>query len=378
LPDCFIPARYQGIVFALMPHTRLSFARLLPIVSVLWGLPACGGFAQSTASKALSIMPGVINRVENKSLRFAMLKYGLDEFCAQMTRSGAPVKLADDQPGIGRFFPARCESRVIDDENAKSFLVQFSGDGYAWTNVTGRIGFEAAGVMEYGPDFLLDGDAMYLYLQPRHVGSTSFAVKMIENPGANLALSVAPAQWADKFGQQLVSAQLRQGITVIRQSSGEVDVGFGIIEKGKRPFHPYLVKGEGKVVLANERIEVHSGQREFLGPFEVDSSGRALFFTVGIDGAEAVDVLLLARDAGNPWLASYVRTPQTTAPVYAPLMQDVVSAKGEWRRTVPLSKGIYYLVVDNTATAGRVAPPAGTFGDRAALANCVVQLGDAP
>jgi hypothetical protein len=326
----------------------------------------------------MTMMPGVINRLDNKSLRFAMLKYGLDEFCAQMTRSGAPIKLADDQPGAGRFFPSRCESRIIEDESTKSFLVQFTGEGYAWTNVTYRLGFEASGVIEYSPDFLLDGDTMYLYLQPKHIGSTSFAVKMIENQGANLALSMAPAQWADKFGQQLVAGQLRQGITVIRKENAEVDFGFGIIEKGKQPFHPYQVTGKGKVVLANERIEVHSNQREFLGPFEVDSSARALFFTIGIDGAEAVDVLLVARDAGSPWLSTYIRTPQAIGPVYAPLMQDVVSTKGEWRKTVTLSKGLYYLVIDNTATAGRVAPPAGTFGDRAAMANCVVQLGDAP
>jgi hypothetical protein len=329
-------------------------------------------------ANALSVMPGVVNRLDNKSLRFAVLKYGLDEFCTQMTRSGAPIKLADDQPSIGRFFPSRCESRIIDDESTKSFLVQFTGEGYAWTNVTYRMGFEAAGVIEYDPDFLLDGDTMYLYLQPKHIGSTSFAVKMVENPGANLALAVAPAQWAEKFGQQLVTGQLRQGLTVIRQDKGEVDFGFGIIEKGKRPFHPFQVTGENKVVLANERIEVHSNQREFLGPFEVDSSGRALFFTIGIDGADAVDVLLVPRDAGNLWLNTYVRTQQATAPAYAPLSQDVVSAGGQWRKTARLSKGLYYLVIDNTATAGRVAPPAPAFGDRAALANCVVQVGDAP
>jgi hypothetical protein len=361
-----------------MLRPRPLLARLATAAALAALAPSCAGLARSAGPKALSIMPGVINRLDNKSLRFALLKYGLDEFCTQMTRSGAPIKLADDQPSIGRFFPARCDSRIIDDEAAKTFLVQFAGEGYAWTNVTFRMGFEAAGLIEYSPDFLLDGDTMYLYLQPKHIGSTSFSVKMVENPGANLALSVAPAQWADKFGQQLVNAQLQQGITVIRQPNGEVDFGFGIIDKGKHPFHPYQVTGEGKVVLANERIEVHSGQREFLGPFEVDSDDRALFFTVGIDGAQAVDVLLVPRDAGSTWLATYIRTPQAAAPTYAPLLDEVVYAQREWRKTVPLSKGMYYLVVDNTATAGRVAPPAAALGDRAAMANCVVQLGDAP
>jgi hypothetical protein len=61
--------------------------------------------AQSTGADVLAIMPGVINRADNKSLRFAMLKYGLESFCQEMLKHGAPLKLADDQPSVGRFYP---------------------------------------------------------------------------------------------------------------------------------------------------------------------------------------------------------------------------------------------------------------------------------
>jgi hypothetical protein len=352
-------------------------APLLLVASTLLA-GACSGLAQTTGPQALAIMPGVINRTDNKSLRFALLKYGLDTFCQEMTKRGAPLKLSDDQPSIGRFFPQRCDTRLVDDETGRSFLVQFLGWGYAWTNVTRRLGFDAAGVIEYDPDFLLDEGSMYLYFRTKHITATSFQAGMIENAAANAALAIAPAGFAERFGRQVVAEELTRGFTVIRRPDGSVDFGLGIIEKGKAPFHPYQIKGDSKMVLANERIEVHGGQREFLGPFEVDSQGKALFFTVGVDGAEAVDLLVVPKDAGDQWLSIYVHQAATTPPQYAPLMSDVAPAAMPYRKALPVAKGRYYLVVDNTPTAGRVAPPANLFDDRAALVNYAVQLGEAP
>ena len=37
---------------------------------------------------------GVVNDPANRSLRFDMLKFGLDQFCAEMLKGGAPLKLA--------------------------------------------------------------------------------------------------------------------------------------------------------------------------------------------------------------------------------------------------------------------------------------------
>src|SRR5258705_8676461 len=140
---------------------RHAAAFLLLGCSLVGG--ACSGFARSTGPQALAIMPGVINRTDNKSLRFALLKYGLESFCQEMTKRGAPLRLSDDQPSVGRFFPQRCDTRLIDEDVNKSFLVQFLGSGYAWTNITRRLGFDAAGVVEYDPDFMLDDATMYLY-----------------------------------------------------------------------------------------------------------------------------------------------------------------------------------------------------------------------
>jgi hypothetical protein len=339
---------------------------------------ACSGMMQSSGPKALALMPGVVNRADNKSLRFALLKYGLDTFCDEMKKRSAPLRFSEDQPSIGRFYTQSCDARIFDDENNKSFVAQFSGFGYGWTNVTQRIGFDAAGIIDYDPDFLLDGSTMYVYFRPKHLGSSSFQAGMVEGAVANAALAVAPAGFADQVGRQIVASELSRGFTVIRDSDGSVDFGLGIIEKGKRPFHPYQVQGSDKVTLANERVEVHANQREFLGPFEVDASGRALYLTLNLDGADALDVMVLGRDAGDPWLAAYVHQPVTTPPPYPPLMADVLSASAPWRLALPVPRGQYYVVLDNTASAGRVAPPPIAFGDRAGLVNYLIQVGDKP
>jgi len=366
--------------------TRLSpppsVARLARLASWLLLVASLGCLASCSPTTAgphaLAIMPGVINRTDNKSLRTAVLRYGLEEFCKEMTHRGAPLRLVDDSPPIGRFYAQRCDTHFFDDENHKGFLVQFSGHGYAWTRETQRFGFEASGVVEYNPDFLLDGSTMYVYFRTRQIGTTSFKTTMVEGGLANIALTLAPQGFADRIGQQIVSKELARGLTVIRDADGGVSFGLGIIEKGKRPLRPYEVSGKDKLVLGNERIEVHSNQRELLGPFHVDDKDRALYLTMSLDGADAVDVMVFPKAAGDPWLAQYVYQPQTTPPPYAPVAGDVLTAGMQWQRVFSLPPGHYYLVVDHTSTAGRVAPPNLPFDDRAATVSYVVELGDAP
>ena len=67
----------------------------------------------------------------------------------------------------------------------------------------------------------------------------------------------------------------------------------------------------------------------------------------------------------------------------APLLSDVLALGKEWRRTIPLKPGQYYVVIDHSSTAGPVAPPPtqpGLLGtsDVAAVVRYVAQVGDAP
>lgn len=360
-----------------MNRSLRSFSAIaLTAASLLTPLSACS--PTTSGPRALAIMPGVINRTDNKSLRTAMLKYGLEQFCEEMTNRGAPLRLVDDTPPIGRFFAQRCDTHFFDEEHHKGFLVQFSGHGYAWTRETQRFGFEATGVVEYNPDFLLDGSTMYVYFRTKQIGATSFKTTMVEGGLANIALAVAPQGFADKIGQQIVSKELSRGLTVIRDTDGSVEFGLGIIEKGQRPPRPYQVKGRDKVLLANERAEVHSHQRDLLGPFRIDDKKRALYLTMSLDGADAVDVMLFPKAAADPWLAQYIHQPRTTPPPYPPIASDVLTAGMQWQRAFALPPGYYYLVIDHTSTAGRTAPPNLPFDDRAATVSYVVELGDAP
>src|SRR5882672_5298811 len=132
-------------------------ARSLALLSAvaLFGTTGCPN-KESMGIGAMGLLgPGIINDPKNKSLRFDLLKFGLDQFCREMRERGAPLKLRDGEPVLGRFFANGCNSQVIDEESRQSFVVQYSGTGYAWTNITQRLGFESTGLVEYAPDFQL-------------------------------------------------------------------------------------------------------------------------------------------------------------------------------------------------------------------------------
>jgi hypothetical protein len=111
-------------------------------------------------------------------------------------------------------------------------------------------------------------------------------------------------------------------------------------------------------------------QRDFV-PIEVPADASRLTLFVGVDGAPAVDVLLVPRAVGEAWLGTYTTQAATTPPPGPPLLDEAVSAGILWRRSVPVAPGAYYLVLDNTPTAGRTAPPP---TEQAALVSYGVEL----
>ncbi|MGE3670175.1 MAG: hypothetical protein AB7K71_10965 [Polyangiaceae bacterium] len=320
--------------------------------------------------------PGVINDPENRSLRFDILKFGLDRFCFEMTRRGVPLKLADDQPVAGRFFADTCQSQLIDEENRKSIVVQYSGKGYGWTSLSSRIGFTSSGLIEYAPDFRVKDDAMYIYFRPRNIQATNFNVGLVESSFAKAGMSLAGFD-ANAAGRKLVDSQLSRGFTVIRYSDkGETDFGMGVIALGGKPFKPFQISKTSKVALENNRTEVHQGQQEFIGGFEVTDDDQALYFTAALDGAAAVDVFVIPKGPGDQMLQQYVTNPGPAALPMQPLLDNVVSQGQPWKGYLPLPKGIYYLIVDNASGVGQTNPPQVAGDDRAAKLDYLVQLGD--
>ena len=320
---------------------------------------------------------GVVNDPQNKSLRFDILKFGLESFCHEMLKGGTPLKMADDEPVLGRFFAAGCQSQVLDEELRKSFIVQYQGKGYGYAGPIGRLGFETAGLIEYAPDFQLRDGAMYVYFRPRLVDTSKFQLLLVESAvaqSAAAALGVSP----DAFGKKIVDSQLRRGFTVVRYgSSGETEFGMGIIPPGERPFHPFQVETPDKRVVVNERTEVHGGQQDYVGPFDVEGSDQAFYLTLSVDGAPSIDALLVPQAEGDKLVDAYVRTPGAQALAGAPLLDETLQSGALFRRFVKVPAGRYYLLLDHSNRTGHGPAPA-TPGDHAAKVDYLLLLGDAP
>jgi hypothetical protein len=351
-------------------------------VFVAASLTALGGCAarDSLGSRAMSVLgAGVINDPSNKSLRFDILKFGLDTFCGEMLKSGAPLKFGDDEPVVGRFFADSCNSQVLDDEAHKSFVVQYSGRGYAWTNVTERIGFSSRGVIEYATDFQLEGGAMYVYFRPRLIDGAAFQATLVESVLAKGALAALGVNSND-IGKHIVESQLRRGFTVIRRdASGSTDFALGLVPKGERPLKPFEVQRTDKQILANERTEVHLGQQDYVGPFEVTDSNQALYLTVAVDGAARADVLVVPKPVGDALLDGYLRK-AGGASLSNPALLDDTATQGPalWQRYVSVDPGRYYLVIDNSAQLGKTAPDTQAKDDAAAKVDYLLMVGDRP
>lgn len=344
---------------------------------VLLLLAGCGS-RESMGDTSLRVLgAGVVNDPANKSLRFDMLKFGLERFCEEMMKAGAPLKLSDQEPVLGRFFAESCSSQVVDEEARKSFVVQYTGKGYAWTNVSGKLGFSSRGLVEYAPDFQLADGALYVYFRPKTVDAAAFQLLSVDSQLAQAGIAVAAASNVnpDEIGRHVLDSQLKRGFTVIRYGSdGRTDFGLGFIPKGKKPYKPFEITTEKKILI-NERTEVHLQTQDYIGPLSV-SDDAALFLTLEIDGADGIDYQLVPKSLGDAMLDRYVRQ-QGPCPMLAPPAFDATASRAaRTQQAVPLPEGQYFLVLDNSSALGRSQPPPGSAGDHAARVDYAVMLGD--
>lgn len=327
-----------------------------------------------------------INDPSNRTLRRNIMSFGLGQFCKQMTTHNAPLKLTPDANVIGRFYPQHCTQQTLDNGD---LWVQFDGMGYAYTNVSRKVTFTSGATITYNDDFrCAEDNSIYAYFDTRSVSPPQFNVLQIEAPVANLMQSIV-GPFANTFGTQMVSGQLSQGFTVIQGDDNSTDFAVGHLPLGQRPPHPFDSHGSDRIMVESLRTEVWPGERDFIGPIEVQDSGRALYLLLQLDGQQAVHVMLFPKAAGDQALQLYVNYGQAGPLPAMPQFSDVLQYGVQYQRAVPVPPGMYYVVIDDTTTAtsswpspgGQPAPAAALpfgVGEQAAVVSYAIQIGDAP
>ncbi len=352
----------------------LSIALLSTIPVSGLGCAAC----EKAGMTGLSLMGGTINDPKNKSLRRGMMSFALDIACKEMLarpaalREGGELSGSATNPTNGRFFPKTCtQSEAANGD----LIMSFSGTGYTYATGVHKITFEASATVQFDQDFLMHEDTMYAYVRTREIKQSGFQMKVIESTLPAIANQLTG--FGDKYGKQLLSEKLRDGFTVRRKANSETDFRAGIVQLGTWPATQFQSTGAG-LIVANDRCEVHEQQRDFVGPFKLDDSDQTLYVSLKIDGAPAINVLVVDDATAQTWIQKYLTVGDATPPPAKPLAQYVAKQNQEIRFTVGDGhKGTYWIVLDNTGTiAGGVKPPGNFLDDRAAVASFAVVLGD--
>jgi hypothetical protein len=279
-------------------------------------------------------------------------QFGAPKVCPEMLSRGAPLKLGGDDVVVGRFFPTQCTAQAHD--ASQTLLLSFSGTGYAWTPVAGRVGYQCSVSVVYRPDFRMTEDALYVWSRmERIMTGPEFVVLSVEQPLARWTAQGPAGYLATTFGEQIISSKLSEGFTVVRTESGD-DFSLGILLPPQRPRHPFRTN-EQNFVAVNETIAVRVGQVDFLGPITVPDEDQHLEIRWQASGPTG-EALLLPRFTADEWRWQLERGAALGPPRGAPSMTWLLPP-GAGQLRVPLHPAQYVLVVDNSAQVGTQSPP---------------------
>jgi hypothetical protein len=301
--------------------------------------------------------------------------FGAQRLCPEMMKHSAPLRLTQGGNAVGRFFPDGCSTQV--NNGTQTVTVNFSGSGYAWTPVAGRVGFTAGASIDYRMDFYLAEEAVYIWAVPAQVlRGPEFKVGAIEYPVANFAAQGPAGYLVNTFGSQLMQSQLAAGFTVIHGDDGD-EFALGRVAPPQRVPSPF-VRGSDRFALANETTEVKSGQIDFLGPFEIVDSEHALFLRTRLTGP-SVDVLVVSRSVGDVWRKGLEMGTPLGPPPSLPVSGWVLTPGPERQDTLRLAPGQYYVAIENGTRVGSVNPPwspLGVIGGNVAVVAYMAELGE--
>lgn len=302
--------------------------------------------------------------------------FGAQRMCPEMLKRGAPLKLNVTGNTIGRFFPEQCSHQVND--QAQTVTLSFSGTGFAWTPIAGRVGFAVSASIEYRMDFYMAEDAVYIWAKPaRILYGPDFKMGAIENKLVNWAAQGPAGYMANTFGGQIVQGQLASGFTVVHSDEGD-EFALGQISPPQRPPKALAdLEGE-RYQFANDLTEIRAEQIDLIGPLEVADTGQALFVRMRLTGP-ALDVLVIRRGTGDLWRNGLQLGAALGPPPEPPVTGFALQPGPEVRQRLPLPPGQYYIVLDNSSRVGTINPPwnpLGVLGGNAAVVAYSVELGE--
>ncbi len=302
--------------------------------------------------------------------------FGAQQLCPKVLTAGIGLKLSGADDIIGRFFPNRCDQRI--DDARQTVMVSFSGSGFAWTPVAGRIGFAAQATVEYRMDFKLTDEATYVFGVPASTPAPpQFQLGAVENKVVDWAAKSPVGYLANIFGSQIIASQLAAGFTVIRTDNGD-EFSLGHLEPPARTPKPFGLSGDKRVLYASQTTQLHSGQIDILGPFEVTEKGQALYLRFQVEGP-ALEGLIWPKSVIDPWREGIQTGVALSNPPQPPNAGFALNP-GSNQQRVPLNPGLYMIILDESAQLGKVNPPfnpLGILGAGAARVSYAVELGDA-
>jgi len=320
---------------------------------------------------------GWLNSPDQAGFRWWLFSnFGAQNICPELMKRGMPLRMRDGGPAVGRFFPTNC-SKTVDDAN-KVVQVTFFGTGYGFVMPARRISFTSGGTIEFRPDFNLYNGEIYLWGKfNRVVQGPSFQITYVENRIVDTGLGFGPlGGFANFLGNAVVSGEIARGFTVVHNSKGDA-FSLGYLQPPSRPYEPWNIHGSNRYTFSNDSVELHANQRDYLGPFEV-KDGKTLYVSATSRGP-TVDLMVVDKQTSDFWRDGYQK--DVMMPPTGPVLGgQPIYPNYPVNLSYRLPNGLYYVVVDNSATPGGVvAPPANVinpFGDSIANVSYLAQLGD--
>lgn len=309
-----------------------------------------------------------VNAPEQRSMRRGMMSTGLDAFCKKMLRRSAPLKVTSDAPATGRFYARSCTQRTLPNGDLDA---TFSGEGYAYSAITRKLVFESQNSVAYDQDFRAvsnaQGCGIYGLFKPAQVAYANFRVRGVQSATVDNLFGNSLVQ---AFGNQIVAGKIAEGFTVVRDPAGGEQVSFGVsATPPKEEFAP--LEGEARYEAA--RVDVHGEQRDFVGPIDLQG-GADLRLRTRVDGGVAMEAFVYAEAPGAQALAAYLGAANAGPIAVAPIQVLRLLPGAPQETRIRLAKGSYYVVLDNTSSAGAVSPPVAAMHDPVATVSYAIDV----